>query len=32
MVDLMSGTRLVLVMVGGAIAIVLFFQALSQWG
>lgn len=27
-----NGTKLVLVMVGGAVAIVLFFQALNQWG
>jgi hypothetical protein len=27
-----NGTKLVLVMVGGAVAIVLIFQALNQWG
>lgn len=27
-----NGTKLVLVMVGGAVAIVLVFQALNQWG
>jgi len=27
-----NGTKLVLLMVGGAAAIVLVFQALNQWG